>query len=904
MPFQSKAASTMKAFESQLSSTMEINAEPLAVNPLLGDERRLQEGQHCEQTSSLLTTFVSDTQAYGVMFTVRGKEETLLIETLELSSVFLANQREIHVMVYTKEGGYQNFQDDPSAWVKIADTNITPAKEGHGTLIPARQFHPVQVDPYNVRAFYVTLDTTDLRYSNAPGRPVGSVYAQDEFLQVQVGAGLLEYPFSGRIFEPRVFCGTVHYKRIVDCDVAAIAASKVAYSFLVQHDNMSDNVVISQVNAIVQGSINALLSTDPEMVNLKQTASLSMEAVDTTVSTAFNPEAYAECVSGSVRKCTALATEVTFKHKEELTKGDLIYRMLRYRAQITSNLNLGNSMDVSYNGLVPLETSMLMRLDRVPSDQTLNAKQRSYIESTTKNFLEDKLSRNPSVTILGVRVNNNIYDGARRRLAVDEGRQLQDGSLAAFDVSATVTASLRPPPFVNFNYLVEDAIDFNADEFRNDLVKRRDLQLDLQDGKFFKEIENVAARPVNGTDRNTNVSKSEDNNSVPGWGIVLIILSILLVGAAAIYFAYREIYGKDEEKEVKSRRRSTQQEDYMTQVYENAFRGLNENEAEVLEASSGGGKGSGHQRKLSLPRSNKNPPPPAQRKMPPPPGAGRLGTGSSDSRGGRIARNMGVANPSYSSRGLEAGPPPPQGQYTDQNYGRPAGTMDTASSDYARRNMARAPTDRGDDANSVGMGVVSNYSRNRSARSMGERSGSGRTSRSSSGRSMGDRSASGRASSRSMAEEKAPIPGSGGTARIRSTGGMPNQNADIAAPIAMRAPAPARIAPANSGYDDDMSSVGDMSSMQYGSSSHSKGIPTSSHHTVKRNNGRDNRASGSMGVSSQHTLKHTNTSGRNSGPNASGRNLGSKQGSGIDQILLQSYMQDPEALLETGGQRS
>jgi hypothetical protein len=645
---------------------------------------------------------------------------------------------------------------------------------------------------------------------------------------------------------------------------------------------MSDNVVISQVNAIVHGSINALFSTDPELMNYKQTASLMMESVDTTVSTAFNPEAYAECVSASVRKCTALATEVTFKHKDELRKGDLVYRMLRYRTQITSNLNLGNSMDVSYIGMIPLETTMLMRLDSVPADQTLNAKQSSYIESTTKMFLDDKLSRTPSVTILGVHVNNKVNDGARR-LAVD-GRQLQGSkSLTSFDVSATVRASLIPPPFVNFNYLVEDAIDFNADEFRDDLVNRRDLQLDLQDGKFFEEIKTIGARPVNGTDRNTNISKTDDNNSVPGWGITLIILSILLVGAGAIYFVYRKIYGQEEEKEVKPRRRSTLQEDYMSQVYENAFRGFDQKESELLDGA-GTGKGSGHQRKLPLTRANSKKPPPvaAQRKMPPPPSAGRLGAGSGHSRGGRSTRGAGGANSSYSSRQLE--PTPPQSQYMEQQkYMGPAGTMDTASSDYARRKMARAPSDRGgggDDAHSVGMGAASNYSRNRSARSMGGRSGSARSGR----------------SSRNMTEEKAPIPNSGGgdTSRTRSTRVMPNQRADDTGSVGMRGPPPARIVPANEGYDDDMSSVGDTSTMKYGASSRSKGMPTSSHHTVKRNNGRDNRASG-MGISSQHTLKQTKISHRN---------LGSKQGSGIDQNPLQSYMQDPEALLETGGQRS
>jgi hypothetical protein len=91
----------------------------------------------------------------------------------------------------------------------------------------------------------VTLDTTDLRYANAPGRPVGSVYSEDHFLQIEVGAGLLEYPFSRKIFEPRVFCGIVHYKRIIDCNKVTMVDSKVPYHFIVQHDSLRDKAIIS-----------------------------------------------------------------------------------------------------------------------------------------------------------------------------------------------------------------------------------------------------------------------------------------------------------------------------------------------------------------------------------------------------------------------------------------------------------------------------------------------------------------------------------------------------------------------------------------------------------------------------------------------------------------------------------
>ena len=101
--------------------------------------------KHCERKSPLETTFVTDTQAYGVMFTVAAKQDILLIETIEISAVAPDHQKDVHVMVYTKEGDYHGFYNQPDQWVSIADTTVIPSIEGRGILVPPQEFHPVEV---------------------------------------------------------------------------------------------------------------------------------------------------------------------------------------------------------------------------------------------------------------------------------------------------------------------------------------------------------------------------------------------------------------------------------------------------------------------------------------------------------------------------------------------------------------------------------------------------------------------------------------------------------------------------------------------------------------------------------------------------------------------------------------
>jgi hypothetical protein len=108
--------------ESATVMMIEAEPEPVVVEAsrhLAVEDNSMPEQQRCDEASALETTFVSDTQAYGVMFTVRGKREEILIQTLELSSVYLGNQRGIHVMVYTKTETIKTTKTNPTTGSKL-----------------------------------------------------------------------------------------------------------------------------------------------------------------------------------------------------------------------------------------------------------------------------------------------------------------------------------------------------------------------------------------------------------------------------------------------------------------------------------------------------------------------------------------------------------------------------------------------------------------------------------------------------------------------------------------------------------------------------------------------------------------------------------------------------------------
>ena len=536
-----------------------------ASGEIVAEDRRLADEARCQQSSSLETTFVSDTQGYGVMFTVTGKQDMLLVVTLEISAVVLADNNGVHVMVYTKEGSYEDFEGKPGDWVKVADTVIVPTQDGQGTLIPPRDFHPVQITPRSQRAFYVTLDSTDLRYSNSPGRPVGTVFVEDNFLQVHVGAGLLQYPFSNKVFSPRVFCGIVHYRRMVDCNKVAVVDTTVSYHFVVQHDSLSDSSIQSTFNSIVGESITALIRSKLELAMFKEYAALKLDSVDTLItSSPFNAEAYSECTTNTVRTCSAVVSHMHFTHTDKVNPGELTYHILQHRAKVSSSLDTGHSMDVVYVGIIPMKSDMVVRIKGVPPGQSMNANQVSFFEKATQRFLEDKLSRLSSLSVLNVRVEDQLMNDPRRLTEQSQGQGSQ--ATSPIDVFAVIMGSVKPPSSVDFDMLTEDAIDANSAAFVSDLKSRCDLTLESMDCSFFVDVSSVSITPMNGTSSNSDASNS-DASSSDGDGrflaleVCFFLLIILKVVAIVYYLWRRRRQRKHHEKEDMQRQQMPLSED-------------------------------------------------------------------------------------------------------------------------------------------------------------------------------------------------------------------------------------------------------------------------------------------------------------------------------------------------------
>ena len=130
------------------------------------------------------------------------------IEIQGISHIHTNTLDMVDVEVYTKTGSYRGYEKNTPAWKLIATASVKGSGKGQRTLLPEDLFDaPIAVNASNTQAFYVTLTTAQMRYSD--GDDLGAVHASSPNLQILQGAGVV-YPFRAT-YQPRVWNGGLLY---------------------------------------------------------------------------------------------------------------------------------------------------------------------------------------------------------------------------------------------------------------------------------------------------------------------------------------------------------------------------------------------------------------------------------------------------------------------------------------------------------------------------------------------------------------------------------------------------------------------------------------------------------------------------------------------------------------------
>jgi hypothetical protein len=216
----------------------------------------------CTTESSLETRLDGTTGAYGAMFTLVAKNESLSITSLEL---LIGSASSVGVTIYSKPGDYKGFENSPSAWLQVAKTKVQASGSQSGTIVPSESFQPVTVHPGRTHAFYITLSTPDLLYSSSTGA-VGTEVAANDYLSIHSGAGLIDQTFSSKLLEPRVFNGAVIFIHSTSCSAQTV----ITFGYNIQYNPSLTNAnVYDMVSRTAGATVKSLVNTASDLLLFK-----------------------------------------------------------------------------------------------------------------------------------------------------------------------------------------------------------------------------------------------------------------------------------------------------------------------------------------------------------------------------------------------------------------------------------------------------------------------------------------------------------------------------------------------------------------------------------------------------------------------------------------------------------
>lgn len=499
------------------------------------------EDDRFDDCSSLLEVNVnegggSSNKNYGIMFDIQSKaNEELVIEGL---AFFTGQSVDKNYEIYTIPSGFEYGEMSLKRWRKIGEGVIVG--DFDSVIIAGKNFETITLGPGMTQGFYITLQSPFLLYRTT-SLEVGSTYVQNNDIVVSVGIGVGEYPLSSSsaFYNSRGLYGKVLYGLKSTCELETTAT----YNFVVYYPKeWTEDDVFQEIAFIVKSLVLDIINSDGDFKEHSKANDLKFSSI----LPFFDTSGSSSCANLSADlHCSLIATNVTLTHDIDMDPGMITFGLLKNSDAITEGLNGGN-LEVYYAGDEPLDTTVLVTLNGVPRKR-MGLAELNYFQAKTKEYLRERVETG-SVEILGVEVERQALDVDMELIASESKlypRALEEYS-ASIDLTTVVTGKHRPPsPGLDFNILIEDSINAENSDFKEELVEAAATEAGTN---YFDTIDDISAERVISTPTKApgpeilvyNGSISEAEEITPkGLGAVAIVG--IVIGAAI--FAFLVVFG-------------------------------------------------------------------------------------------------------------------------------------------------------------------------------------------------------------------------------------------------------------------------------------------------------------------------------------------------------------------------
>jgi hypothetical protein len=200
----------------------------------------------------------------GFAFDLQATTIPVSLTTLQLDVRLDLAQHELGVQVYARQGFYESFLNDTTAWTLVADTDLVPNPIGNGVfgaIIPVQDFNVISMGVGERWSLYVSLQGPWLDYTANAYDSTGDIAFVDKYLEVHTGVGITDLAFSNQIdfsVSP-TFAGVVYYQTNKNCPANA-SNTTLQYHFVVENTTQSnvDDAISGQVDAFVNEELTTV----------------------------------------------------------------------------------------------------------------------------------------------------------------------------------------------------------------------------------------------------------------------------------------------------------------------------------------------------------------------------------------------------------------------------------------------------------------------------------------------------------------------------------------------------------------------------------------------------------------------------------------------------------------------
>jgi len=493
----------------------------------------------------MLTTPSNDSkQTYGHMFNIRSNYAGgIIIHGIEFQT---HKTTKLNYEIRTIATNYLNNIGN-SEWTLVAEGSVIGAGEGAATAIVGNNFTPVSIEEKTTRGFYITLDTEDLRYAESSGK-VGEIFVQNNHISMEVGVGVADYPMGESFFLNRQWSGRVLYRTIHECP----SPISVEYLHDVQYSrDLRGNSLLEVVSESVNRFVENFLRTSSEVKSLEEESGNPISLLSTETETTNGGSSSSCANTNNSDLCNTLVSTVTVtaRNLSPSNTGYIKFLLLQQNQAVSNAIGSQSitsteiQLTAKYIGDEPIDTEIQLVLQGIKLF-TAVSEESTLLEEVISSFLDKNLS---DVNILTVKIINVSTSSAR--LLIDKElfrdpdvprRNLDDESL---DVTADIRISgiYRPPPDIDFHYIVGDILNSKTDEFRHYVADHN---------VFFKDLDVIAYLPPDPASPLFDPSQAPISGGSDGGGksnslLIVIIVSVVVLGLiAGSYVIFRAVRNK------------------------------------------------------------------------------------------------------------------------------------------------------------------------------------------------------------------------------------------------------------------------------------------------------------------------------------------------------------------------